>query len=911
MSLKTLGRVLVVDDEIQLMDTLVEALTAQGYAASGFRRGEAALQALHAQEFDLLLTDLMMPGMDGITLLKAALAIDENLVGIIMTGQGTVSTALEAMKTGAFDYVLKPFRLGTLLPVLKRAMEVRRLRLENIQLHETVAIYNLSQTLAFSLDSKQALAMTADAAIQQTDADEVSIMLLTPTPGNDELYIAAVRGGDREHLVGQRSSLQEGIAGWVARQTEPLILNGEVSDPRFAPIRARAEISSAISIPMLAARKLVGVLNVNSLKPRHPFTLGQAKALSILTSTAAAALENEALYSSLEARENRFRALIENSSDAVALLNAEGRFLYTSASAQRVLGYAPEELVGQNAFELIHPDDREVMLAGFMEAVQKPREAATTQLRVRHKDGSWRWIEGTAQNLLSEPSVQALVVNYRDITARKQTEETLIERERLLSEAQRIAHIGSWSYDILADALTYSDEMYLLFDVSSEEFQHNSAGFMAVIYSPDRPMVAKWMEEIRGGSQVGEVEFLVFRKNSELRYIRCRGAVQVDKAGKPARFIGTAQDVTERKLAEIQIRQQIEHLTALRKIDQAISSSFDLSVTLDILLSQVISQLHVDAADVLLLDSAMQMLEYAAGRGFRTNAVETGSVRLDDSQAARERRLIHIEYLEYKPDKRLLNPQGISEGFVCYFGVPLMVKGKVKGVLEMFQRTPLQPYPEWLDFLNTLAGQAAIAIENSTLFENLEHSNQELSQAYDATIVGWSRALDLRDRETEGHTLRVTEMTLNLTRAFGLPEEQLFYVRWGALLHDIGKMGVPDHILLKSGALTEEEWLVMRSHPDFAYDLLKPIAFLAPALDIPYCHHEKWDGTGYPRGLKGEEIPLVARLFAVVDVWDALRSDRPYRLAWPREKTLEHIKSLSGTHFDPKAVESFLELIED
>ena len=240
-----------------------------------------------------------------------------------------------------------------------------------------------------------------------------------------------------------------------------------------------------------------------------------------------------------------------------------------------------------------------------------------------------------------------------------------------------------------------------------------------------------------------------------------------------------------------------------------------------------------------------------------------------------------------------------------------MVKGKVKGVLEMFQRTPLQPYPEWLDFLNTLAGQAAIAIENSALFENLERSNQELSQAYDATIVGWSRALDLRDRETEGHTLRVTEMTLNLARAFGLPEEQLFYVRWGALLHDIGKMGVPDHILLKPGALTEEEWLLMRSHPEIAHDLLKPIAFLAPALDIPYCHHEKWDGTGYPRGLKGEDIPLVARLFAVVDVWDALRSDRPYRLAWPRGKTLEHIKSLSGTHFDPKAVESFLELIKD
>ena len=170
--------------------------------------------------------------------------------------------------------------------------------------------------------------------------------------------------------------------------------------------------------------------------------------------------------------------------------------------------------------------------------------------------------------------------------------------------------------------------------------------------------------------------------------------------------------------------------------------------------------------------------------------------------------------------------------------------------------------------------------------------------------------MDLRDKETEGHTQRVTEMTINLARAFGVPEEELLHVRRGSLLHDIGKMGVPDHILLKPGELTEEEWARMRTHPKYAYNLLKPITFLASALDIPYCHHEKWDGTGYPRGLKGQEIPLVARLFAIVDVWDALRSDRPYRLAWTKEKALEHIKSLSGTYFDPRVVKSFLNLIQ-
>lgn len=187
----------------------------------------------------------------------------------------------------------------------------------------------------------------------------------------------------------------------------------------------------------------------------------------------------------------------------------------------------------------------------------------------------------------------------------------------------------------------------------------------------------------------------------------------------------------------------------------------------------------------------------------------------------------------------------------------------------------------------------------------------ELFNAYDSTIEGWSRALDLRDKETEGHTQRVTKMTMKLTHAAGMTEAELVHVRRGALLHDIGKMGVPDNILLKPDKLTDEEWVAMRKHPIFAFELLSPIVYLRPALDIPYCHHEKWDGSGYPRGLKGEQIPLVARLFAVIDVWDALRSDRPYRQGWSKEKVIEHIKSLSGTHFEPKAVELFLKMMNE
>ncbi|MEW5941211.1 MAG: HD-GYP domain-containing protein [Chloroflexota bacterium] len=211
--------------------------------------------------------------------------------------------------------------------------------------------------------------------------------------------------------------------------------------------------------------------------------------------------------------------------------------------------------------------------------------------------------------------------------------------------------------------------------------------------------------------------------------------------------------------------------------------------------------------------------------------------------------------------------------------------------------------------MEILGGQAAIAIDNAELYENAQRSNAELRLAYDTAIEGWSRALDLRDKETEGHTQRVTAMALRLARAARMTEEEAAHIRRGALLHDIGKMGVPDSILLKAGSLTPEEWEIMRRHPVYAYEMLSPIEYLRPALDIPYCHHEKWDGTGYPRGLKGEQIPLAARLFAVVDVWDALRSDRPYRASWSEEQTRAYILEQSGKHFDPRAVEMFMDLI--
>ncbi len=382
--------------------------------------------------------------------------------------------------------------------------------------------------------------------------------------------------------------------------------------------------------------------------------------------------------------------------------------------------------------------------------------------------------------------------------------------------------------------------------------------------------------------------------------------------GEITNFIAVKQDITARKAAEEKIRRQVNYLKALREIDRVILSNFDLRLSLNNLLSQALRLLEVDAGVILLANYPMNCLEYTVGLGFLTQVMETARFKLGEGRAGNVvilRHMVRIPSLAEESADPLLEVLLKQEKFVSYVGVPLIVKGKVIGVLELFHRSSLEYDQEWLDFLNSLAGQAGIAIDNSRLFEGLQRSNMDLSVAYDSTIEGWSQVMDLRYKETEGHTQRVTDLTQKVAERMGCNPQELVHIRRGAVLHDIGRMGVPESILLKPGKLTEEEWKIVRQHPTFAFQMLSSINYLSPALDIPYCHHEKWDGTGYPRGLKNGHIPLAARIFTVVDVWDALTSSRPYREAWTKSKALEYIREQSGKQFDPQVVETFLALL--
>ncbi|MFQ5593168.1 MAG: GAF domain-containing protein [Anaerolineae bacterium] len=413
-----------------------------------------------------------------------------------------------------------------------------------------------------------------------------------------------------------------------------------------------------------------------------------------------------------------------------------------------------------------------------------------------------------------------------------------------------------------------------------------------------------------------------------------RGPAREPFGSDKLRLAGAIADIAasalHRAMLHRQTRQRLERLDALRTIDTTITASLDLEVILNVLLDQVTERLNVDAADVLLFDPNTLGLEFVAGRGVDSRASGRTGLRLEECLAGRavlERHTIadlRLQVSDWESEwPEISNLQPVlslvevseisnlqSEGFVAYSAAPLIAKGEVKGVLELFHREPLYPDPEWVNFVESVAAQAAIAIDNIEMFRNLQRSHSEITLAYDHTLAGWARALELRDAETEGHSRRVTDMTLNLARAMGLSDEELVHIRRGALLHDIGKMGIPDSILAKPGKLDDDEWDIVRLHPVHAFEMLSPVPYLRPALDIPYCHHERWDGTGYPRRLKGAQIPLPARIFAVVDVYDALSTDRPYRKAWPREKVLAHIREEAGKHFDPEVVEVFLGLLE-
>ena len=628
--------------------------------------------------------------------------------------------------------------------------------------------------------------------------------------------------------------------------------------------------------------------------------------------------ERKRTQDALRSAEAKYRSLVEHISAITytALLDDVRTRVYVSPQIETLLGYTQEEYLADADLwkKMLHPDDQERVIIEA-ERFYVTGEPFISDYRSVARDGRVLWFHDEAVISDDETIRQRFIQGIKiDITDRKRAEENLRSAEtRYRSLVEQLPMIVYASPVNNINSVIYiSPQVQTFLGQTPDEWLKDPEIWMKTLHPDDRERVLSETERLNLSGESSDMEYRLIARDGRVLWIRDQATLVSDTQGQPLVWQGLMIDITELKRTEDKIKSHLDHLKALRMIDMTITASADLHLSLQTILRQAVSQLQVDAADILLLNTTTHLLEYSDGVGFFTRGVERSSVRIGEGlagQAVLERKMLRIHALyesrESLKRKTLLD----AENFIDYYGVPLIAKGEVKGVLEVFRRAHIESDQEWEDFLEALAGQAGLAIDNATLFQNLQRSNLELGMAYESTLEGWSAALDLRDKETEGHTLRVTNLTLRLAKHMGLNDKDLMQIRRGALLHDIGKMGVPDRILLKPDNLTTEEWAIMQRHPVYAHELLSRIEYLRPALSIPYCHHEKWNGTGYPRGLKGEEIPLDARVFSVVDVYDALVSDRPYRPAWTKEKALEYIRSLSGVDFDPRVVTGFLELL--
>ena len=789
--------------------------------------------------------------------------------------------------------------------------------------------------------------------------DRLQVLVLEDRAADAELMIAELRRGgfsfDWHRVDNERD--------FAAHLTPPpdLIL-ADFNMPQFTGVRALQIVRGrGLDIPFIIVSGSIGEdVAVRALQEGADDYLLKDR-LTRLGAAASQALEAKRLRDKKRQTEDELtrersllRTMIDTLPDFISVKDRDSRFLLVNRAYAEFLGQnAPDDLTGKTVRD-VYPSDLAAQYIADDQVVLKTKQSMLNQeSRTVDRSGNALWHLVNKIPLRNGTGEIAGVVSIaRDITAHKHAEEQIAHQletlTALYSTAQKLAQ--SLNVDELArDTVERSVREFGARLAWIGRVEPDGAIRLLGQWPPEHPypatIIGQWGDspegQVTSGRSVRSSDAVVIQDVAtdpgvvrretllELGFKQLAAFPLVSRDNPfgvlvlysdqadfftPAR-IAFLRALSNQAAAALQnarlfedAERRLRQLHALRQIDMAITGSLDLRVTLDVILDQVTTHLKADAANVFLFDPHTQTLGFAINRGFRSKVLQTATLRLGEGHAGRaalERQIVTVRNLAGEPGKVTYAPQLAAEGFVSYVAVPLLSKGQVKGVLEVLHRTGVSPTPDWLAFLEALAGQAAIAIDNANLFDNLERLNTDLVMAYDATIEGWSRALDLRDRETEGHSQRVTDLTLRLARTMGIPETDLVHIRRGALLHDIGKMGIPDAILLKPGPLSDEEWQVMRRHPTYAYELLAPIGHLRGALDIPYCHHEKWDGTGYPRGLRGEQIPLAARIFAVPDVYDALTSARPYRPAWTTDRALAYIRENAETHFDPRIVEVF------
>ncbi|MCX7624893.1 MAG: GAF domain-containing protein [Candidatus Sumerlaeaceae bacterium] len=629
--------------------------------------------------------------------------------------------------------------------------------------------------------------------------------------------------------------------------------------------------------------------------------------------------------------------------------------VWISPSVEHVLGYTVEEAMAPDWWlEIMHPADREWVPQRAKEVLAKGQ--LQLEYRVRTKWGRQVFIQDFSRvTVVQDERPAEILVTWMDVTRRHIDAELIddhIKTLRLLREialavasestpeelartatrkcveavGAKLAWIGIKKPDGRVEPLGYwppdhpfMEGLQVRWD--SSPLSRGPSGRTVALgrehIFPDfggDPSLAPWREQLEKYQLRSGYSAPLAHRGQILGNITLYSEKTGYFTGWKAEILRDLAPLISGELsARLEHADSLQHLwevESLRRIDLQIIADPNPEKVLNEVFAELTKHLLIEAGCFLRVEDEKHA-KVLHGWGFREPLPKVfvpSRSKLYEEMLAKRSPVI-VESVAKRYSEIPLSDYYLRNGYVWYCGVPVVGHSGVIGILELLSSKSIYPTPSWLALLDVFVGQCSIGMEVAWSAAKLRESEQVLRNAYDATLEGWTRALEMRDWETMGHTKRVAAFTEKLARAANMEESEIVHVRRGALLHDIGKMGVPDAILRKAGPLTEEEFEIIKKHPVFARDLLWPIEYLRPALPIPYCHHEKWDGSGYPQGLRGEEIPWPARIFAVVDVFDALSSDRPYRQAWPRDKIFAYICEQAGKHFDPRAVELFMEII--
>lgn len=688
-----------------------------------------------------------------------------------------------------------------------------------------------------------------------------------------------------------------GLTEYILRTGKTLLVTPEV----FNLLIEENEVESVgapcvdwLGVPLIVDNEVIGAMVTQSYTEGVRFKKRDEQMFTFVSTQVAMAIERKRAEQELLSSQRRSELLITASTDGIFLETLAGKILDSNEVASKMYGYTHDELINMRLQDLVDPGfltDK----VDYIHWLLTRGEVASDIPNVR-KDGTIFPVEISTR--LATTNNQTYAVAYvRDITERKKAERALVESEENFRSLAQTAAAGIFIH--MDGPFVYVNPKWAEITAYTEE-ELQALTLMEVIAPTSRSQVEKvTRRHQKNDYSVQRYETEILTKGGQTKWVDITTSGIVYQ-GKDA-VIGTAIDITDRKQKE-------SELEMVAKISEALRVAMTRDEVRTSVLHEIMNFLDIDgtligtvepSANKEILCRTMGCFSPADNTTLKNNEGLIGYIVTTGKPYVNH----HASHDPYFTLPELLsNLSSIS-------GVPLITNGETIGAL-MIGSTRILTDNE-LRLLKTIGDMTASALHRADLYEQTSSQAHELKLAYDATLEGWAHALELRDKETQGHSLRIANMTIKLAKLMGYNEQDLENVRKGALLHDIGKMGIPDTILLKPGSLTEEEWNLMRMHPEYARQMLIDLPYFKNALDIPYCHHEWWDGSGYPRGLKGDDIPLTARIFAIVDAWDALISDRPYRKAWSKRDALAHIIDQSGNHFDPDVVNAFVKMLKD